>query len=64
MHSSLELGNVYLEELATFSSFGDKTIFPFNVYANYRVSAVTACHALRSCAWLQGYIGYHFFDQV
>ena len=26
-----------------------------NVYANYRVSAVTACHALRSRAGFQGF---------
>ena len=44
-----------------------KILFPFNVYANYRVRAVTACHALRSCAGLQGFrseIGYEIFYQV
>ena len=39
-----------LEELATSSSFGDH--FRFNVYANYRVRAVTACHAPGS--WASG----------
>ena len=44
-----------LEAVATTSSFGDKTIyiFPFNVYANYPVRALTACHALRSRSGLQ-----------
>ena len=55
----------FLEEVATSSSFGNKTISL--VYANYRVRAVTACHALRSRAGLQGFrseIGYQIFDQV
>ena len=39
----------FLEELATCSS-----AFPFNVYANYHIRAVTACHALRSPAGLLG----------
>ena len=43
----------FLEEVATSSSFGNKTISL--VYANYRVRAVTACHALRSRAGLQGF---------
>ena len=54
-----------LEELATSSSFGDH--FLFNVYANYRVRAVTACHALRSRTGLQGFsseLGYQIFDHV
>ena len=58
----------FLEELATSSSFGDKIVLiPFNVYANYRVRAVTDGHALRSRAGLQGLrsdIGYQIFDQV
>ena len=36
-----------------------------NVYASYRVRAVTCCHALRSSAGLQGFrseIGYQIFD--
>ena len=36
-------------------------------YANYRVCAVAACHALQSRAGLQGFtseIGYQIFDQV
>ena len=48
----------------TFSSCGDKTIS--HVYAN-RVRAVTACHAFRSRAGLQGFrfeIEYQNFDQV
>ena len=44
MHSSLQLGMFFLEELATSSSFGDKTI------PTDRVRAVTACHALGSTA--------------
>ena len=40
----------FFEELATSSSFGDKTIS-----ANYRVRAVIACHALRTPAGLQGF---------
>ena len=52
MHYGLELG-MFLEELATSSSFIDKTISllifkPTTVYC-----AVTACHALRSRAGLQ-----------
>ena len=68
MHSCLELGMFFLEELATSSSFGDKTIsllmFPATTY---RVRAITACHALRSRAGLQGFrseIGEQIFDQV
>ena len=46
MHSSLELGMFFLEELATSSSFGDKTFsLLISVYSNYLVCAVTACHA-------------------
>ena len=74
MPSSLELG-IFLEELATSSSFGDKTISLLmftDLYSNHRVRAVpcravTACHALRSRAGLQGFrseIGYQIFDQV
>ena len=40
--------------------------FPLNVYANL-VHALTACHALRSSAGLQGFrseIGYQVFDKV
>ena len=54
----------YLGELATSSSFDH---FPLNVYANYRVRAITACHASWSRAGLQGVrseIGYQIFDQV
>ena len=54
----------FLEE-ATSSSFGDTDHFSFNVYAS-RVRAVTACHALRSRAGLQGFrseIEYQIFDQ-
>ena len=49
----------FLEELATSLSFGDKTVS--------LLRAVTACHALRSRAGLQGFgseIGYQIFDQV
>ena len=41
--------------------------FPFNVYANHRVRAATACHSLRSRAGHQGFrfeTGYQIFDQV
>ena len=51
MDSSLELG-MFLEELATSSSFGDKTISLLMFTPNYRVRAVKACHALRSRAGL------------
>ena len=58
----------FLEELATSSSFGDKTISllmftPATAYLPY----VTACHVLRSRVGLQCFrseIGYQIFDQV
>ena len=45
----------FLQELATISSFGDKTISLLMFYDNYRVRAVTAFHVLRSRAGLQGF---------
>ena len=55
MHSSLELGMFFLEELATSSSFGDKTISLLMFTPTTRVRAATACYALRSRAGLQGF---------
>ena len=65
VHSSLQLGICFLEELATSSSFGDKTFsllmltpgadFFFFFFTNYLVRAVTACHALWSRAGLRGF---------
>ena len=55
----------FLEELATSSSFGNKTISL--LMANYRVHDVTACHMLQSRAGFQDFrskIGYKIFDQV
>ena len=45
----------FLEELATSWSFGDKTISLLMFTPNYRVRAVTACHALLSRAGHQGF---------
>ena len=66
VRSSLELV-MFFRRISYFLIIGRWDHFPFNVYANYRVSAVTACHALRSSAGLQGFsseIGYQIFDQV
>ena len=66
VRSSLELV-MFFRRISYFLIIGRWDHFPFNVYANYRVSAVTACHALRLSAGLQGFsseIGYQIFDQV
>ena len=53
MHSSLELG-MFFRRISYFFIIWRKDHFRFHVYANHRVRAVTACHALRSSAGLQG----------
>ena len=62
MHSSLKLDMLFRRV-----SYFFIICLPFNVYANYRVRAVTDGHALPSRAGLQGLrsdIGYQIFDQV
>ena len=68
VHSSLEFCIYALyTRISFFFIVWQKDHFPFNVHANYRVRAVTACHALWSSAGLQGFrseIGCQIFDQV
>ena len=53
VHSSLELG-MFIRRIIYFIIWRWDH-FPYNVYANYRVHAVTACQALRSCTGLHGF---------
>ena len=50
---STEVKEIQTETEQSHLVFGDKTISLFNVNANYRVRAVTACHPLRSRAGLR-----------
>ena len=67
MPSSLELGMFFRRISYFFLIILAIRPFPFYVYANYRVRAVTGCHALWSRAELQGFrseIGYQLFDST
>ena len=66
VHSNLELG-MFFRRISYFFITWRWDCFPFSVYANYRVHAVTTCDVLWSCAGLQGFgseIEYQIFDQV
>ena len=54
VHSSFELG-MFIRRISYFFIIWRWDHFPYNVYANCRVRAVTASHALRSRAGLQGF---------
>ena len=54
VHSSLELGT-FFRWISFFFIIWQWDHFPYNIYANYHVRAVTACHALQSRVGLQGF---------